>query len=192
MKKLIYIDACIRNDLSRTKKIATPIIEALKEKYEVETFVLNDMKLDVVLSEEIERRNKRIYQKQPLEWALKIKEADRLVIATPFWDMSFPSALKCFLELCSILNVTFKVEGNKCVGNCNATKLLYITTRGMDIKTGDPLEQGTPYIKALSWLWGINDFVVLSRENFDYISQEEIEKQINSAIEEGLEIVKEF
>ena len=62
----------------------------------------------------------------------------------------------------------------------------------MDIKTGDPLEQGTPYIKALSWLWGINGFVVLSRENFDYISQEEIEKQINSAIEEGLEIVKEF
>ena len=49
----------------------------------------------------------------------------------------------------------------------------------MDIKTGDPLEQGTPYIKALSWLWGINDFVVLSRENFDYISQEEIEKHLN-------------
>ena len=56
MKKLVYIDACIRNDLSRTKKIATPIIEAWKEKYEVETFVLNDMKLDVVLSEEIEKQ----------------------------------------------------------------------------------------------------------------------------------------
>ena len=30
MKKLLYIDACIRDEQSRTKRIATPVIEALK------------------------------------------------------------------------------------------------------------------------------------------------------------------
>ena len=35
--KILYIDACIRDELSRTKKIATPIINKLKEKHEVET-----------------------------------------------------------------------------------------------------------------------------------------------------------
>lgn len=40
MKKLVYIDACIRDDESRTKRIATPIIEELKNKYDVTTFVI--------------------------------------------------------------------------------------------------------------------------------------------------------
>ena len=43
MKKLLYIDACIRDDISRTKKIATSIINKLKEKYEVETIELNKL-----------------------------------------------------------------------------------------------------------------------------------------------------
>ena len=45
MKKLLYIDACIRDEESRTKRIATPIVEALKEKYEVETLCLNELNL---------------------------------------------------------------------------------------------------------------------------------------------------
>ena len=45
MKKLLFIDACMRDELSRTKKIATPIIENLKERYDVETFCLNKMDL---------------------------------------------------------------------------------------------------------------------------------------------------
>ena len=45
MEKLLYIDACFRDEISRTKRIATPIINELKNKYEVETFVLDKMNL---------------------------------------------------------------------------------------------------------------------------------------------------
>lgn len=48
MKKLLYIDACIRDEQSRTKRIATPIIEALKQKYDVQTLVINDLDLSIV------------------------------------------------------------------------------------------------------------------------------------------------
>ena len=51
MKKLLYIDACIRNGESRTKRIATPIVEALKEKYDVDTLVLNELPLNIVKEE---------------------------------------------------------------------------------------------------------------------------------------------
>lgn len=150
MKKLLYIDACIRDEGSRTKRIATPIVESLKERYEVETFVLNDMNLQVVQKEEITRRGNGIISDEALAWANTVREADRIVIAAPFWDMSIPAALKCFIELCSILDVTFKTNDVTCYGNCKCENLLFITTRGMNIKTGDPLEQATPYIKALS------------------------------------------
>lgn len=192
MKKLLYIDACIRNAESRTKRIATPIVEALKERYEVETFCLNEMELEIVKEDLIRRRNNGRIDPVVMGWAEKVRDADRIVIAAPFWDMSFPAALKNFFELCSIFDVTFKSDDKTCFGNCRAEKLLYITTRGMDIATGDVLEQATPYLKALSWLWGIGPLQVVSAQNMDYSTEEEIERKIGEAIDQGLEIAKTF
>lgn len=192
MKKLLYIDACIRNDESRTKRIAVPIVEALKEKYDVDTLVLNELNLDVVKEELIQKRVNGEIEPEVMSWAEKVRDADRIVIAAPFWDMSFPAVLKVFFELCSIFDVTFSSDDKTCFGNCRAEKMLYITTRGMDIPTGDVLEQATPYLEALSWLWGIGPLQVVAAQNMDYASAEVIEEKIASAIAEGMEIVKEF
>ncbi len=192
MKKLLYIDACIRNGESRTKRIATPIIEALKEKYEITTLVLNDLKLEVVQEELITKRNSGIIDPMVMSWAELVRDADRIVIAAPFWDMSIPAALKVFLELCSIFDVTFKSNDKTCYGNCKAEKILFITTRGMDIETGDVLEQASSYLKALSWLWGIGPLQVVAAQNMDYVSEQEIEEKIKTAIGEGLELIKTF
>ncbi|MBR4085570.1 MAG: NAD(P)H-dependent oxidoreductase [Lachnospiraceae bacterium] len=192
MKKLLYIDACIRNVESRTKRIATPIVEALKEKYQVDTLVLNELPLDIVKERLIQKRVNGVIEPEVMSWAEKVRDADRIVIAAPFWDMSFPAALKVFFELCSIFNVTFGSDDKTCFGNCRAEKMLYITTRGMDIPTGDVLEQATPYLKALSWLWGIGPLQVVAAQNMDYVSSDVIEEKIAVAIAEGMEIVKVF
>ena len=62
----------------------------------------------------------------------------------------------------------------------------------MNIATGDPLEQATPYLKALSWLWGIGPLQVIAAQNMDYVSPAEIEEKIRTAISEGLETAKAF
>lgn len=69
---------------------------------------------------------------------------------------------------------------------------MYITSRGMNINTGDPLEQATPYIRALSHLWGWGELNVVAAQNMDYSSPEEIEERIAKAVEEGLELCKTF
>ena len=192
MKKLLYIDACIRNSESRTKKIATPIVEELGQKYDVDTLVLNDLELEIVKEELIKKRNSGDIADIVMSWAKMVRDADRIVIAAPFWDMSIPAALKVFIELCSIFDVTFKSDDKTCYGNCRAEKILYITTRGMDISTGDELEQATSYLKAISWLWGIGPLQVVAAQNMDYVSEEEIERKIQTAIKEGLEIAETF
>ena len=192
MQKLLYIDSCIRGKLSRTKRIATPIIEKLKERYEIETITINDLDLKPVQFDENRRRAGGIISEEAVSWANKIKNADRIVIAAPFWDMSIPAALKTFFELCSLFGVTFDSDDKTCFGLCKAKNVMFITTRGMKIETGDPLEQATPYLKALFWLWGIKGLEVVARENFDYLPQEIIEKEISSAIEEGLKIAETF
>ena len=80
----------------------------------------------------------------------------------------------------------------ECYGLCKAEKVLFITTRGMNISTGDPLEQATPYIKALSHLWGWGELTVVAAQNMDYSSAEGIEDRIKAAVAEGLEICKVF
>ncbi len=192
MEKLLYIDACIRGSESRTKKIATPIIEELKKRYDVKTLVINDLQLNIVNHDLINKRLNGDIPDYVLAWANTIQQSDRIVISAPFWDMSIPSALKVFIELCSILNITFKSDNEKCYGNCNCKKLLYITTRGMNIKTRDKLDQATSYFEALSELWGLGKVEVISANNLDYVSQEEINNKIKSAIKEGLKLVLTF
>ena len=192
MEKLLYIDSCIREEVSRTKKIATPIINKLKERYNVETLVINELNLTIVKKDLVNKRTNGIIDPEVLSWADKVSKADRIVIAAPFWDMSIPAALKSFIELCSIINVTFASDDKTCFGICNCKKLLYITTRGMNIKTNSELDQATPYLKAISYLWGLGGVSVVSAYNLDYSNEEEVNNKIKQAINEGLEIAKEF
>ena len=190
MKSLVYVDACIRGAESRTRRIAEPLIEKLSERYEITRYDLNKLPLTIVQEDLIHERTSGQYSADSLAWAASIRDADRIVIAAPFWDMSYPAALKNFLELCSVFDVTFKSDDKTCYGNCKAEKLLYITTRGMNIPTGDPLEQATPHLRALSWLWGIGPIDVIAAQNFDYISQAEIDAEIEQKIQEGLALVE--
>lgn len=192
MEKLVYIDACIRDEQSRTKKIAFPLIEELQNKYEIITFNLNELDLEIVRKDLLKKRLNGIIDKTVLSWANAIRTCDRLVIAAPFWDMSIPSALKVFIELCSIFDVTFKSDDKTCYGNCRCKKTLFITTRGMNIETRDKLDQATSYLEALSSLWGLGEVIVISAKNMDYDDDETNNKKIELAIKEGLEIIKTF
>ena len=191
MKTLIFIDACMRAE-SRTRRIASPIMAELGKKYSVETVDLTGNIYPVADNHTLEDRNQGIVPAEHVALAKKIAAADRIVIAAPFWDMSFPSALKVFFENMSLFGITFDTNEKECYGLCKAEKVMYITSRGMNISTGDSLEQATPYIKALSHLWGWGELTVVAAQNMDYSSAEEIEERIAKAVEDGLEICRTF
>ena len=191
MDRLIYIDATMRAE-SRTRKIARPIVAELAKRYEIETISLDGAGFPAVDGKILEDRNNGIVPEEYAEMARRIAAADRIVIAAPFWDMSFPAALKVFFENMSLFHITFDSDNTHCYGLCKCSKVLYVTTRGMNIRTGDTLEQATPYIKALSCLWGLGDLYVVSAENMDYSTPEEIDRKIATAIAEGVAISGSF
>lgn len=191
MKKLFYIDACMREG-SNTKKIAEAVVGELSKRYDVECVRLSEMAFPVVNNDILVERNNGYVPEEYVTMAKKIAAADRLVIAAPFWDMSFPSALKVFLENMSLFNITFNSNEKECYGLCKAEKVLYITTRGMNISTGDALEQATPYIKALSRLWGLGELSVIAAQNMDYSTEEQKAEKVKSAIAEGMRLCERF
>lgn len=192
MKKLIVIDACMRDGESRTRRILEPLVKELGKRYETETIVLDGEDYQSVGRKVLAERSNGYVPEEVAEQARRIAEADRLVIAAPFWDMSFPAILKVFIENMSLFNITFKDNGTYFEGLCRCEKVLYITTRGMNVRTGDPIEAATPYIKAIGALWGLGRLFTVAAENLDYSTPEEIDARINAAIAEGLEICKDF
>ena len=191
MKKLMVIDCCMREG-SRTERILTPVVEALSSRYEVERIEVEDLHLTAVDSRVLEERASGYVPEEIVALSRRLASASRIVIAAPFWDMSFPAALKVFFENMSLFNITFADDGEKCVGLCSCERVLYITTRGMNIHTGDDIEQGTPYIKALSRLWGLGDVITVAAENMDYSTDVKVEEKIKRAIDEALTICKDF
>ena len=191
MESLVVINSCMREG-SRTQRILDGVLAQLSKKYNVETVNLGELDCKWVNSDVLKERDNGYVPQLYVNLAKKVANADRLVIAAPFWDMSFPSVLKVFFENISLFNITFTSTQTECVGLCKAKKVLYITTRGMNIQTGDPLEQATPYIKALSKLWGLGELYVLSAENLDYSSDKEIESKVEAAIAQGVELCKTF
>ena len=190
---LVAIDACVREGESRTRRIAEPILAALGERYSV-------ARIDLPSRDDIHPLTPGLYADRaagvvPKDFegiASMIAKARRIVIVAPFWDMSFPAALKCFIEQVSLFGITFEDNGTTCIGLCKRPKVLYITTRGMDIKTGSALEQATPYFKALAKLWNLGSLTTISARNMDYSTSEEIEAKISACIAEGLELAKKW
>ena len=192
MRKLMLIDACMRDEVSRTRRILGPLVAELEKRYEIETVRLDGEDYSSVGRRVLDERSGGYVPEETVALARRLAAADRIVIAAPFWDMSFPAILKVFIENMSLYNITFKDSGTHFEGLCRSEKVLYITTRGMDVHTGDPLEAATPYLKALSALWGWGEVITVAAENLDYSTPEEIDAKIAAAVKEGLGICRNF
>ena len=177
MEKLMVIDSCMREG-SRTRRILNAAMEVLSGRYDVETVDVNALALPPVTPETLAQRSSGVVPEETVAVARRIASADRLVIAAPFWDMSFPAALKAFFENMSLFGVTFTDNGRTCEGLCRCRRVMYITTRGMDIETGSACDQGSSYIGALSSLWGLGEVITVAAWNLDYLSGEELEKNL--------------
>lgn len=182
MKKIIYINSCIRGKDSRTALLADNIISDLKD---VEIEEINLSKLNLLPYTESNNPVYHPVEERFFEISRKLANSDGIIISAPFWDMSFPALLKVFLEKLSLPDIMFHDDGKTCLGISGCPFMFYVTTRGMNIEDGSHLEQATPYLKALCELWGIKQFDYISVHNCDYIPQEELDQKIKTTSELG-------
>ena len=88
--------------------------------------------------------------------------------------------------------MTFTDDGTTCTGICRCSKVLYITTRGMNIPTGDFRDQGSSYLQALSSLWGLGDVITVAAWNLDYMPLEKVAEKVRETAELARKISEEF
>ena len=165
--KILFINACARPN-SRTYELAGHLLA----KIEGEITQVDLYKTDVkpIDNEELEKRTKNIkecnFSCKEFEAAKQFSYADTIVIAAPFWDLSFPAVLKSYFENITVSGVTFEYsEEGRPIPKCNAKKLYYITTSGGYIGENN---FGFDYVKALAEnFFGIADVRFFSAEGLD-------------------------
>lgn len=196
MVKVLYIDCCIRREVSRTRKLAEAFLEGLQAQggYQIERLCLMDEPL-VPLSEGFFAQRERLladndHDHPRFRYAHQFSLADRVVIAAPFWDLGFPALLKIYIENICVDGITFGTDETGTFGLCQAKRLLFLTTRGGDYSES-PLEMGAAYLEALCNFWGIQRFDVVAANSLD-LNLEPVEKILNRAIQEALKLAVEF
>lgn len=167
MSYLLFIDACARPN-SRTRELAEHILASLDGR--VERCELYSLPLAPLDNDGIEERHRASasgdFSAPRFLLAKQFALADTILIAAPYWDLTFPAALKLYLETVTVSGLTFKYsEQGVPHGLCRAKKLLYVTTAGGFIGEN---AFGFSYVKALAQgFFGISDVRCFSAEGLD-------------------------
>jgi FMN-dependent NADH-azoreductase len=82
----------------------------------------------------------------------RLLEADALVFAMPMYNWSMPSAFKAFVDNITRTNLTYmNTDDGRIEGQLQRQKVLFITSRGADLRPGTPfssMDALTPALKA--------------------------------------------
>lgn len=175
MPTLLFINACVRGEDSRTLALAQRLLERIREANSLDmTFQMEEIRLSTehmlpLNHERLKRREELLAAGQTndtmFDYANAVANADMLVIAAPYWDMSFPAMLKIFFELASVVGITFTYAGDGTpVGLTHARDMYYVTTSGAYI--GD-CNFGFGYADALCRLYGVENTHFVCAEGLD-------------------------
>ncbi|NMB19068.1 MAG: hypothetical protein GX984_06420 [Erysipelothrix sp.] len=174
MKKILYVDCCIRKE-SRTQTLAQNLLKTVNKDIEVVHLKLTNLDLKPLINERFKQREELLAEEnlthQQFKYAHQFAKADHIIIAAPFWDLSFPSLLKIYIENCAVDGITFKSTDKGLQGLCTANNLIYLTTRG-GFYQGKPEDQATPYLKHICTFFGIKNFYSIAADGMDIVGHD--------------------
>ncbi len=157
VKQILFVNACMRGpERSRTWKLCQTFLNACKNRWpeaEIRERDLTASPLPVLTTELDDRRHQRFPEnpRDPMfDPAHEVAQADLVVIGAPYWDLTFPAALKVYLEWASMLGITFRY-----------------TQEGEQVGMSRARNYGFDYLKGLAAMFGIPSARCLSAQELD-------------------------
>ena len=164
---MLFVNACARED-SRTMALCQ---EYLAGKADVETVNLFELGIEPFDWAKVEERE-RLKAEDALgdsmfDLAKQFAAADEIVVGAPYWDLSFPSILKVYVEHITVNDIVFHyTEEGRPEGLCKAQRLVYVTTSGGPCSLAN---YGYEYFQGLARMFGIDETRFVSAEMLDVV-----------------------
>ena len=167
--KTLFVNACVRPE-SRTLKLAKHVLEKLGNEYtevNLEKENIQPLNLDT-LQQRDALLNAKDFDAPMLKYAKQYTDAETVVIAAPYWDLSFPAMLKNYIEAVTVNGITFTYsEEGFPVSLNNIKKVIYITTAGGPTTN---MDFGCEYITGVCKnLYGIQEIKCYKAEMLDVV-----------------------
>jgi FMN-dependent NADH-azoreductase len=186
--KIFHVDSSAKRERSNSRALSRQFIENLRsEGVDVEVDYL-DVTVDTpahvteafaiaTYHAEHERTDAMRATLAPSDALCKrMLEADAFVFAMPMYNWSMPSAFKAFIDNITRTNITYKfTEDGNIVGVLNRQKVLFITTRGADLRPGSPyssMDALTPALKAAFGFVGVQNPQFVDAQPLQFSDQE--------------------
>lgn len=180
---ILFIDACVRQQ-SRTKVLADEVLGRLRGN--VKCVKLAMEQIQPLNEERLEYRSALAaeghFENRIFSYARDFASADTIVVAAPYWDLSYPSLLKVYIEQIMVNGLTFRyTEEGIPVSLCRAKHLIYVSTAGGPV-IGENM--GYSYMKLLAdTFWKIQDVRLFQAENLDIIGAD-VEAILDQVVQE--------
>ena len=167
----LYINCCLREE-SRTDRLAREVIRMIGDDDVQELDLYSEVRSGNLksLSKETLAKRDRLsaagdFSDHMFDYARQFMAADHIVVGAPFWDYSFPSVLKTYIEnvFCVGL-ITIYDQAGVPHGQCRSDRLYYVST------------SGGPFISQFGYEWlravvtrsfGIPETELIYAENLD-------------------------
>ncbi|MCR4644500.1 MAG: NAD(P)H-dependent oxidoreductase [Oscillospiraceae bacterium] len=165
--KILYLDAAVRPQ-SRTAELAQLLLTQLNG--DVTHVKLAEIAFPVMDNAFLAWREQAVaaqdFSAPAFDLAKQFAAAECIVIAAPYWDLSFPASLKQYFEQINVIGLTFcYTEDGIPQGLCKAQQLYYVTTAG---GTAAPDTFGYDYVQALAQrFYGIPSCTLFKAEGLD-------------------------
>jgi FMN-dependent NADH-azoreductase len=171
--KIMHVDASAKRERSNSRALSRYFLERLREQHVDLEIDYLDVTVDtpphvteafaIATYTPADQRTTAMKATLASSDALcaRLLAADALVFAMPMYNWSMPSAFKAFIDSVTRTNLTyvFADDGNT-VGQLMRQKVLFITSRGADLRPGTPyssMDALTPALKAAFGFLGVAD-----------------------------------
>lgn len=174
MATVLYVKANPKsNDLSRTFRISENFISAYKKKNPQDTIITVDLYKENIKFLSAEEVSNHAGPDDPesamIKYATQFAQADKYVIATPFWNLGIPSILKAYFDYVTVKGLSFKYTPEGPVGLLAGKKAVCIISRGgmYSHPPASEIELGERYVKTILSFFGIKDYSVIAADGTD-------------------------
>ncbi|WNC88072.1 NAD(P)H-dependent oxidoreductase [Paraburkholderia sp. FT54] len=106
----------------------------------------------------------------------RLLDADAFVFAMPMYNWSMPSAFKAFIDSVTRTGLTYvNADDGRVVGQLSRQKVLFITSRGADLRPGSPyagMDALTPSLKSAFGFLGVADPTFVDAQPLQFANPE--------------------
>ncbi len=164
----LFVNACLRGPVSRTLSLCREYLADVADVVEVDLAALDLKPFDAAMVDyRTEKQLAGAWDDPIFALSRQFAQADSVVIGAPYWDLSFPAALKVYFEHVSVCESTFHyTEDARCEGLCKARSLTYITTCGGFVEGAN---FGYEYLCGIAKMFGIPEVRFVAAEGLDVV-----------------------